>query len=424
LVVIASPLLIFLPFDFNPLHLRNPKVESVATFLELKKDPRTGANAVEIMRPDLVTATKSAQHLSSLPQVSETITLNTLVPGDQDVKLELIRKAASALSPALNPASVTSPPTDEENAKALAATAAALSAVAGNGRGAGGDAARRLSGLLSRLAAADPSLRTKLQIAVVEPLRIALHELREALEARRVTTDNIPADLARLWVSPDGRARVQVLPKGDPDDTVVIRDFVTAVLAIESDATGPAVMLFEAGKTIEWSFAEAAITAVLAIAVLLWMALRRLVDILLTLVPLLLAATVTLELCSAFNIPLNFANIIALPVLLGVGVAFKIYYIMAWRSGQTALVQSTLTRAVMFSAMTTATGFGSLWLSNDPGTSSMGRLMALALICTMAAAVFFQPALMGPPRTRPSRSEPAFEPPQEPVPWSIGEPVV
>jgi hypothetical protein len=416
LVVIASPLLIFLPFDFNPLHLRNPKVESVATFLELKKDPRTGANAVEIMRPDLVTATKSAQHLSSLPQVSETITLNTLVPGDQDVKLELIRKAASALSPALNPASVTSPPTDEENAKALAATAAALSAVAGNGRGAGGDAARRLSGLLSRLAAADPSLRTKLQIAVVEPLRIALHELREALEARRVTTDNIPADLARLWVSPDGRARVQVLPKGDPDDTVVIRDFVTAVLAIESDATGPAVMLFEAGKTIEWSFAEAAITAVLAIAVLLWMALRRLVDILLTLVPLLLAATVTLELCSAFNIPLNFANIIALPVLLGVGVAFKIYYIMAWRSGQTALVQSTLTRAVMFSAMTTATGFGSLWLSNDPGTSSMGRLMALALICTMAAAVFFQPALMGPPRTRPSRSEPAFEPPQEPVP--------
>jgi predicted RND superfamily exporter protein len=85
-------------------------------------------------------------------------------------------------------------------------------------------------------------------------------------------------------------------------------------------------------------------------------------------------------------------------------------------TGRADLIQSTLTRAVIFSAMTTATGFGSLWLSNDPGTSSMGRLMALALICTMAAAVFFQPALMGPPRTRPSRSEPAFEPPQEAVP--------
>ena len=136
-------------------------------------------------------------------------------------------------------------------------------------------------------------------------------------------------------------------------------------------------------------------------------------DVLLTLVPRLVAAVVILELCSAFRIPLNFANIIALPVLLGVGVAFKIYYIMAWRSGQTALVQSPLTRAVMFSAMTTATGFGSLWLSSDPGTSSMGRLMALALMCTMVAAVFFQPALMGPPRLGPSRSEPASEQPRQ-----------
>jgi uncharacterized membrane protein YdfJ with MMPL/SSD domain len=86
--------------------------------------------------------------------------------------------------------------------------------------------------------------------------------------------------------------------------------------------------------------------------------------------------------------------------LLGVGVAFKIYYIMAWRSGKTALVQSTLTRAVMFSAMATASAFGSLWLSSDPATSSMGELMALALVCTMAAAVLFQPALMGRPRTK------------------------
>src|SRR4051812_28557162 len=96
---------------------------------------------------------------------------------------------------------------------------------------------------------------------------------------------------------------------------------------------------------------------------------------------------------------MNFANIIALPLLLGVGVAFKIYYIVAWRAGKTNLLQSSLTRAVTFSAMTTATAFGSLWLSSHPGTSSMGKLMTLALLCTMAAAVLFQPVLMGPPRT-------------------------
>src|SRR5207248_7350246 len=136
--------------------------------------------------------------------------------------------------------------------------------------------------------------------------------------------------------------------------------------------------------------------------------------LIITLVPLWVAAIVTLGALCRLQYPNNFANIVALPVLLGV--AFKVYYIMAWCSGETALVQSTLTRAVMFSAMTTATGFGSLWLSNDPGTSSMGRLMALALICTIAAAVFFYSALMGPSRTRLSLSEPAFEPPQEPVP--------
>jgi uncharacterized protein len=101
------------------------------------------------MTLDLVTAMKTAQRLSALPQVSETMTLDNLVPGDQDTKLELIRKAVSALGLALNPASVKPPPTDEENAKALSAIAAALSTVAGNSQGAGDDAARRLSGLLS-----------------------------------------------------------------------------------------------------------------------------------------------------------------------------------------------------------------------------------------------------------------------------------
>jgi len=111
-----------------------------------------------------------------------------------------------------------------------------------------------------------------------------------------------------------------------------------------------------------------------------------------------LAGVVTLEICVLIGMPLNFANIIALPLLLGVGVAFKIYYIMAWREGQTNLLQSVLTRAVTFSACTTATAFGSLWFSSHPGTSSMGKLLAISLMTTMAAAALFQPVLMGKPR--------------------------
>ena len=95
---------------------------------------------------------------------------------------------------------------------------------------------------------------------------------------------------------------------------------------------------------------------------------------------------VTLEICVLTGTALNFANIIALPLLLGVGVAFKIYYILAWREGKTGLLQSSLTRAVIFSAMTNAVAFGSMWSSSYPGMSSMGKMMALALLCTMAAA--------------------------------------
>jgi hopanoid biosynthesis associated RND transporter like protein HpnN len=409
LVVLASPLLLFLPFDFNPLHLRNPKTASVATFLELRRDPQTGANAIEILAANSGAADAIVQRLSSLPQVSLTVTLGSLVPGDQDEKLTLIQAAKEEIEPSLNPGEVAPPPTDQQNIDLLTSTAASLATVAGNSPGAGADAARHLSGLLLQLAKADPPVRKEAEAAFVEPLRISLNQLRDELNPQRITAETIPSDLKRAWVTPDGRARVQVLPNGDPDDTKVLRDFVTAVLAIEPDATGPAVLLFEAGNTVVWAFIEAGIFALAAIALLLWITLRRIADVLLTLVPLLVAVVVTLELCVSLDIPLNFANIIALPLLLGVGVAFKIYYIMAWRSGKTALVQSTLTRAVIFSAMTQATAFGSLWLSSDPGTSSMGELMALSLLCTMTAAVLFQPALMGRPRRRAVSARAAFD---------------
>src|SRR5206468_4077317 len=116
-------------------------------------------------------------------------------------------------------------------------------------------------------------------------------------------------------------------------------------------------------------------------------------------IPLLVAAAATLEVCALSGFALNYANIIALPVLLGVGVAFEIYYVLAWRNGETNFLQSSLTRAVFFSALMTATAFGSLWLSAHPGTSSMGKLLALSLMCTLASAALFQPALMGAPRT-------------------------
>jgi predicted RND superfamily exporter protein len=241
-------------------------------------------------------------------------------------------------------------------------------------------------------------MREKVAVTFTAPLRTALEDLRDLLEAQPVTLKSLPSEITTDWQTTDGRARVEVLPKGDPNDNETLRKFARAVLAVEPTAIGGPISILESGDTIVKAFFEAGAWALIAIAILLWIVLRRFGDVLLTLVPLLLAGVVTLEICVLLGLQLNFANIIALPLLLGVGVAFKIYYIMAWRAGQTGLLQSSLTRAVFYSALTTATAFGSLWLSSHPGMSSMGKLLALSLITTLAAAVLFQPVLMGKPR--------------------------
>jgi uncharacterized protein len=218
--------------------------------------------------------------------------------------------------------------------------------------------------------------------------------VQDLLAAEHVTLDTLPPTLKSAWVSDDGEVRIEVAPSGDGNDNAVLRRFVDAVRMVAPQASGGPVFIVEAAATIVKAFLEAAVWSVASIALILFVTLRRWVDVALTLVPLMVAILVTLEICVAIGLELNFANIIALPLLLGVGVAFKIYYVMAWRAGETNFLQSSLTRAVFFSACATATAFGSLWFSHHPGTSSMGKLMALSLVTTLSAAVLFQPALL------------------------------
>jgi predicted RND superfamily exporter protein len=223
---------------------------------------------------------------------------------------------------------------------------------------------------------------------------VTLEQLRAALQAEPVTLESLPDDLKRDWIGPDGRARIEVFPKGDDSDNAAVQRFTAAVRLVAPDATGTTVGIQESSRTIVKAFLEAGLWALLSITILLAFALRRTTDVLLTLAPLTLAGLVTLGTCVAIDLPLNFENIIALPLLFGIGVAFSIYFVMAWRSGAINLLQSSLTRAVLFSALTTGTAFGSLWLSHHPGTASMGKLLALSLAFTLVASLLFLPALL------------------------------
>jgi hypothetical protein len=398
IVIAGLPLLHFMKFDFNPMNLRNPKAESIATFLDLRKDPNTGANAIDVMTNSEADAKKIEEKLTKLPEVLRVMSLDSFVPEDQALKLKLIEKAAKVLGPALSPDSIDAPPSDQENVDSLKSSVDALRRTADDGKGPGAVASRRLADALAKLAASNEATRNKAQAIFVDPLKIVLDQLRKSLEAQPVSLNTLPSDLVGSWKAKDGLMRIEALPRGDPNDNDNLRKFANAVLAAEPTAIGGPVSILKSGDTVVSAFIHAGIYALVVIGLLLWITLRRITDVLMTLVPLLVAGAVTLEICVLIKLPLNFANIVALPLLLGVGVAFKIYYVTAWRSGRTNLLQTSLTRAIFFSAMTTATAFGSLWLSSHPGTSSMGKLLALSLLTTLAAVLLFQPALMGKPR--------------------------
>ena len=399
LVAVAGlPLLYFMKFDFNPINLRNKKAESIATFLDLRKDPNTGANAINVMTNSEADAKTIEAKLEKVPEVLRVMSLDSFVPEDQPAKLKLIAQAAKVVGPALNPDSIDAAPTDEENVDALKSSVESLRKTAGDNKSAGANAARRLADALSKLAESNQATREKAQDVFVTPLKIVFDELKNTLQAQPVSLKTLPPDLVNGWKTKDGLMRVEALPKGDPNDNDNLRRFADAVLVAEPTAIGGPVSILKSGDVVVDAFIHAGIYALVVIGLLLWLTLQRITDVLMTLIPLLVAGIVTLEICVVIGLPLNFANIVALPLLLGVGVAFKIYYVTAWRSGRTNLLQTSLTRAIFFSALTTATAFGSLWLSSHPGTASMGKLLALSLVTTLAAVLLFQPALMGKPR--------------------------
>ena len=398
LAIAGLPLLYYLRFDFNPMNLRSPKVESIATYLDLRRDPSIGANSIYVLVPSTAAADQAAQRLKALPEVDRVMTIADFIPADQPEKLAMIAEAAAVLNPVLR-APPRPTPTDADNIEALKRGIDGLTKAAAEQVGPGAEASLRLATALSKLAAADEEMRKRAEAVFIVPIKNDLDDLRNLMQARQVSFENLPPEIVNNWRAIDGNILVEAVPKGDPDDNETLRAFARAVLSVEPNAVGGPISILESGKAVVRAFIEAGGWALGSISVLLWLTLRRFGDVLLTLVPLILAGIVTLEICVLIGLPLNFANIVALPLLLGVGVAFKIYYILAWRTGRTKLLQSSLTRAVIFSAATTATAFGSLWVSSHPGMSSMGKLMALSLCCTLAAAVLFQPALMGRPRS-------------------------
>ena len=395
--VLALILVTFVKFDFNPLDLRSPKTESVSTILDLMQDPQTSPNTIDVLAPNLDAAKPLASRLAAIAPVGQAITLNDFVPDDQDRKLKLISDANLLLDSTINPFVLKDPPSDAETVASLNATAAALRDAAAGASGEPATAASRLADILTKLASGPPELRARASAALIPGLKTMLAQMSASLQASPVTLASMPADMVHDWIAADGTARIQVFPKDTSGSNLAMAVFSKAVMKVAPAATGAPISIRQSGTTIVNAFIEAGLLSFLVITMLLIVVLQKLRDVLLTIIPLLLTGLLTIGTTVAIGLQLNFANVIALPLLFGIGVAFNIYFVMAWREGRKDLLQSSLTRAVIFSALTTASGFGSLWLSSHPGTASMGELLMISLAWTLVTTLFFLPALMGTP---------------------------
>lgn len=386
-------------FDFNPLHLRDPNGPAFRSLTDLMHDPLRTPNTIYVLADNADQARQVAARAARLPEVAQAISIDSFIPADQGEKLALIQDAALLLDLTLNPFDIAAPPNDAETIAGLGTAADQLRRVAAGRSGAPADHARALATTLTRLAAAEPAVRERAGAVLTKPLGVMLDQARAVLQASEVTRDNLPPEIADDWLAKDGHARVQIFPGGDSNDNRVLARFTKAVRAIAPKATGVPVATQEAANTVAWAFVQAGIIALGLVSLLLYIVLRDVREVAFTLAPVVLSGFLTLGSCVLIGQPINFANIIAFPLLFGVGVAFHIYFVMAWRGGATDLLQSSLARAVLFSALATGSAFGALWLSAHPGTASMGKILMISLAWTLVCALIFEPALLGPPRS-------------------------
>jgi hopanoid biosynthesis associated RND transporter like protein HpnN len=391
LAVVAIILLPRITFDSDPLDTQDPHTEAMQTLRALASNPVTNPYSIDILSPSVSAAAALADRLNALPLVDHALSLSSFVPADQQPKLDAIADTEQLLAPTLNPGPAA--PVTPGDIRMAAATA--LKAIESARAKLPADSPLLAIGQdLQALGQATDGQLMAANAALTEFLPEELDNLRLSLSAVPVTLASLPKNLTVDWVTADGRARIQVLPKASAMNSQGLRAFVQQVTAIAPTAGGSAVTVISSAKTIIGAFREAAVLALVAIAAILLLFLRRPRDVLLILAPLVLSSLMTVLIIVLLPLPLNFANIIALPLLQGVGVSFNLYFVMNWRAGERRFLASPTARAILFSALTTGTAFGSLAFSHHPGTASMGLLLLLSLACTLIATFIFEPALL------------------------------
>ena len=389
--------------DFNPLNLRDPKTESVIAFKELMKTRETSPMTLTVLVKNETDARAMQKKLGELKTVDSTVSLFDFVPDDQEDKLAVIDEMMLTLGPQSQSFPQLKVGTDPRPSieRMIAAIDVSLPQKTKPSEIASLQAFKRELGdvlieLDARLQPDRGVFIEKIQTSLLGTLPTVMNELLMGFKAQEIEAHSIPDEIRERWLSRDGLYRIQIFPKEDLNDLNQLQRFITDVQAVAPDATDLPVMYWESMKAVIGAFQEAIIIALVSIALLLLFIRRSVVDTLLVMTPLVLAGLFTMATTVFTGTPINFANIIALPLLMGLGVDNGIHMVEKLHhslSEEQNIYQSSTARGMFYGALTTISSFAGLAFSPHQGIASMGLVITIGIFWIMTSTFVLLPAI-------------------------------
>jgi hypothetical protein len=387
-------------FDYNPLNLYSKSSESIGAIRELFENQEMPPWTISILAQNEKEAKDLSARLEGLKEVRAVATISDFVPDKQSEKLMIISDIALFMQ---SPGGMNIRQLDyEQKRAALQRFEQALQSIAEKKSESSEHIVKLLNAVRQfRSVTNDPDkckeAFAQLENGLLYGLPGIMKRLDVSLHPAGVRRSDIPADISRQYLSPQGIYRVQVFPKENLLDIDNLAHFVTAVRTVAPNATDAPVTIYETGMAVTSSFKLATMLALAAVILVLLLELRSVRITILILLPLLLSILLTAAVSVIFELPLNYANVIVLPLLVGVGVHNGIMFMLRYLIEPPAdgnMLGTSTARAIMLSSVTMVVSTGTLILSAHRGISSMGILLTVCFLFLLGSVLILLPALI------------------------------
>jgi len=402
LALLAAPGVLRVHYDHNLLHLQPERGTSVQLQEKLIARDADHIWYAVAMADDAAEATRLERAFGKLPTVMRTESLQSVLPADEPLKRAAIGRIRDRLTrlPPSPPDHALSPAVLLERAGASRTTALGTAGGPGLGADSGSGTGSRNLPVVSDLSRGVQREIVRRRAAefrerLLSDLWSRLGELARISDANPPTIDDLPAELRRRFMGQSGRMLVRVFARGDSWEFEQLEAFVRDLESVTRTVTGHPVQTYYASRHMQQSYVHAGIYAALALVIVLVLDFRSLPLSLLAMTPLALAGWLLLGVMGYAGIPFNAANMIVLPLILGIGIDSGVHIMHDYRSqaGPFRIANSVVVSIVLCSA-TTMTGFCSMVLADHRGLRSLGQVLTLGIFFCVLASLLLLPSIL------------------------------